>query len=76
MPGSHATRHSRCSQVCSVCDSLSLIRTDGRGECRDSRSQGRVISGPRNEQFSSASAPPGGGKREYEHRHHRECLNP
>src|SRR4029077_18893150 len=45
--------------VCSVRDSPSLIRTNSRRDCRDSRSQGRVISGPRNEQFSSVSGPPG-----------------
>src|SRR5713226_7844075 len=63
--------------VCSVCDSPSIIRTDGRGECRDSRSQGNVISGPRNEQFSvSASALPGWRNREYQQRHHRERTDP
>jgi hypothetical protein len=47
------------SHVCSVCDLPRLIWTDGRRECRDLRSQGRVISRPRNEQFSSAAAPQG-----------------
>src|SRR5467141_3042386 len=63
--------------VCSVCDSPSLIRTDGRGECRDSCSQGSVIGGTRNEQFSTAaSALPGWSNREYQQRHHRERTNP
>ena len=79
MPGSHhapLTVQFSSGHVCSVRDSPSLIRTNGRRECRDSRSQGRVLSRPRNEQFPSASASPGRGKREYEHRHHRKCPNP
>src|SRR5258705_8836407 len=63
--------------VCSVCDSPSLIRTDGRGECRDSRSQGSVIGGAHNEQFSMSASPlPGWRNREYQQRHHREPTNP
>src|SRR5438552_17368499 len=62
--------------VCSVCDSPSVIRVDARGERRDSRSQGSVISRARNEQFCMSASPlPGWRNREYQQRHHRERTN-
>ena len=80
MPGSHATRHSRCSSR-PVMYAVSATRRASSGLTVGESAAIRVLKEGSSADHATNSSPrcpvpPGRGKREYEHRHHRECPNP